>query len=459
MLKRKIVISGAVAIGILLAGIIFVGCQDDSSTNASSDNNTFLSIAYPSDDTFADVEQLKIRVTGPDIALPLTASHAVDHNQTYAVIELAVPAGNNRRITVHATNHAGDTLYWAAVTLAVASGQRNNVAALLIPINRGVRVYIPYPEDALFDQVNEIQISVTGEGIESPLISTQLVDHEQTSMVVELSVPSGVNRYFDIYGLNTFDRYLYRAQVTISLFDSLDNDIAVNLLQLGYGEARRVRIFRNSLPWGFADLDTLLDGMGFSQGPGDNQYQVFNSTLMGSILLVPGRDIVIFEGWQDTAFYNDYMAAHDYFEEFVDMGGSMLMVADAGSTHSGYFDSTHMQFPAGVVFTNISSNLNRVVTPYHVVVAGMRDSLSGSQISYGSLGALPPGALPLTQNHLGQATLVIYAFGKGSVIMSSQPLEYLYHHSGTYTTCGSLLARIVRFMLGKDPTPNPKIAG
>lgn len=456
MFKKRIAILGALTICFIWVGVFIIGCEDDSSTNNPSDNNTFLSIAYPSDAAFDDVEQLRIRVTGPDIALPLTASHAVDHNQTYAIIELVIPAGNNRRITVYATNHAGDSLYWAAVTLAVASGQRSNVAALLIPINQGVRVYIPYPVDALFDQVNEIQIKVTGEGIDSPVISTASVNHEQPSMMIELSVPSGGNRHFDICGLNTFDRYLYRAQVTASVFDSLDTNIAVTLLQLGYGEARRVRIFRNSLPWGFADLDTLLDGMGFSQGPGDNQYQVFNSTLMGSILLVPGRDIVIFEGWQDTAFYNDYMAARDYFEEFIDLGGSMLMVADAGSTHSGYFDSTHMQFPGGVVFTSGTSNLNRAVTPYHSIMAGIPDSLTGAQVSYGSLGALPPGALPLTQNHLGQATLVVYPFGKGSVIMSSQPLEYLYHHSGTYTTCGSLMARIVRFMLGQDPTPNPK---
>lgn len=459
MLKKRIVIFWVFAIGAILAGMFLIGCEEDSSTNNPSDNNTFLSIAYPSDATFIDVEQLKIRVTGPDIALPLTASHTVDHNQTYAVIELVIPAGNNRRITVYATNHAGDSLYWAAVTLAVASGQRSTVAALLIPINQGVWVFIPYPVDDLFEHVNEMQIKVTGEGIGSAIILTQTVDHEQSSMMVELSVPSGGNRHFDIFGLNTFDRYLYRAQVTASVFDSLETNIAVTLLQLGYGEARRVRIFRNSLPWGFADLDTLLDGMGFSQGPGDYQYQVFNSTLMGSILLVPGRDIVIFEGWQDTAFYNDYMAARDYFEEFIDSGGSMLMVADAGSTHSGYFDSTNMQFPGGVVFTSGTSNLNRTVTPYHHIIAGIPDSLIGSQVSYGSLGALPPGALPLTQNHLGQATLVVYPFGKGSVIMSSQPLEYLYHHSGTYSTCGSLLARIVRFMLGKDPTPNPRIAG
>jgi hypothetical protein len=458
--QKRYAFIGILAICVMMAsGLLLSGCGEDSTTNTPSDNNTYLSLPFPSDSVFLDVEQLAVRVTGPDISSPINATHQIDHNQTYAIIELDVPAGANRRITVYGTNEDHDSLYWAAVTVAIASGQRNDVAALLIPINQGVHIYVPYPVDPLFDQVNEMKVTITGQGITSPLITTQVIDHDQVSMVFEIPVPAGANRHFDLVGMNTFDKYLYRAQLTASISDSQNANLSAMLTQLGYGEARRVRVFRNSIPWGFADMDSLLTGMDFSQGPGDNQYQVFNSTLMGSILLVPGRDLVIFEGWQDTAFYNDYMAARDYFEEFIDSGGSVLMIADAGQSHAGYFDSTGMLFPGGVTFASGASNLNRTVTPYHTIVAGMPDSLTGNQVSYGSLGSLPPGAVVLTEDNLGRSTLVVYTFGKGIVAMSSHPLEYLYHHSSTYTTCGSLLSRVVRFILGKDPTPNPKMAG
>ena len=438
--------------------ILVAGCSENSSTNTPSDDHTYLSLAFPPDSTFLDVAQLLVRVTGPDIPTPVTATHEIDHDQSYAIIDMAVPAGANRRFVVYGTDANGDSLYWAVVTLAIASGKRNDAAAFLIPINQGVHIYIPYPVDPLFDQVNEMKVTITGDSIVSPLISTQAVNHDQTSLVFDLSVPAGRNRHFEIVGINPFDKYLYRALSTTTVSDSQSTNITVTLTQLGYGATSRVRIFRNMLPWGLADLDSLLTSMNFTQGAGDNQYQVFNSTLMGSILLIPGRDLVIFEGWQDTAFYNDYMAAREYFEEFIDSGGNVLMMANEGGTHSWFYDSTNMHFPGGVTFINGSTNFNRLVTPDHNIVAGMADSLTGGQVSHGGLGTLPPGAIVLMNDSQGRSTLVAYTFGRGVVVMSTHPLENLYNHRATYNS-GSLLARIVRFMLGMDPTPNAKSRG
>ena len=437
------------------AGLIISGCSEDSPTNNTNTDHTFLSLPFPSDSAFAEVVELLVVVTAPNIGTPLTATHTVDHNQSYAVIEIDVPAGANRHFSAYGVTADTDTTYWANVTVAIASGQRNDVAAMLVPINQGVTIYVPYPSEPLFEYVSEMKVTVTGVEMPGPITSTQTVDHDQNSLIFNLAVPAGADRNFDIVGLNSIDQYLYRAQLVANISDSHSTNLTLALTQLGYGQATRVRIFRNVLPWGLADLDSLLQTMSFTQGAGDNQYQVFNSTLMGSILLVPGRDLVIFEGWQDTAFYNDYMSAREYFESFIDSGGSVLLMANEGGVHGWYYDSTGMQFPGGVTFIEGTSGFNRLVNPDHAIVAGMADSIAGDAASHGGLDDLPPGALTLTRDSGNRPTLICFSRGKGLVMMSTHPLEYLYNHRNIYTA-GTLLSRIVRFMLGMDPTPDPR---
>jgi hypothetical protein len=441
---------------IFLGGVVlYSGCSTDSTTTSTTDEKTYLSLPFPPDSSFIGVTRLLVKVTAPDLASPITATHEIDHNQSYALINLTVSAGANRRFTVYGVNAENDSLFWASVTVAIAGSRRNDVAAMLIPINQRTRVFIPYPRESLFDMVDEIKVTVSGADIVSPIISTQAVDHDQTSITLNLAVPSGDHRNFDILASNPSGQYLYRAQTDISVSDSQNTNFALSLSQVGFGQATRVRIFRNNLPQGYGDLDSLLVSLDFTQGAGDNQYQVFNSTLMGSILLVPGRDLVVFQGLQDSFFYKDYMSAKDYFESFIDSGGAALMEVNE-STHANYYEIAGMQFPGGIEYVTGLSGYNRLVLSEHSITGGLADSLTGNQASYGGFTTLPPGALVLTQDVSSRPSLVCFTLGKGQVMMSTQPLEYLYNHRNTYTA-GSLLSRIIRFMLGKDPTPNPLV--
>jgi hypothetical protein len=91
----------------------------------------------------------------------------------------------------------------------------------------------------------------------------------------------------------------------------------------------------------------------------------------------------------------------------------------------------------------------------HPILAGVDYILHGHSASHGYFDNLVPGTLVLTVDTLSHPTLIVYGYGKGTVILSGQPLEFYRFYRDSYPALGSLLSRTMRFALGYDPTPEP----
>ena len=229
-------------------------------------------------------------------------------------------------------------------------------------------------------------------------------------------------------------------------------DLSVILIPVGYGTATRVKIFRDVLPWDFTSTDTVLMNMGFTQGAGSNQYQIIASSLMGSVTLTPGTDLIIIEADQETLFYQNYISASATFEEFVEQGGTMFFIA---ALQTSTLNAVDLVLPNSVTIYQNPNNYNYTLIDDHPLMANMGDTIRGSSASHGSLLNLPEAALRLTIDEDDSVTLAIYGYGQGTVIVSGQPLEHMRYYRLSYPEGGSILSRVIHYALGYDPTPEP----
>lgn len=315
----------------------------------------------------------------------------------------------------------------------------------------GTYIHIPFPEGTYFARVRAIEVTATGSGITTPVTAKDTTIVGTTRTEISLPVPAGTARHFDIVASDSLGRNLYRAQMDATV-GSGRTDLSAILMPVGYGNPTKVKIFRDTAPWGYYSTDSVLIHAGFTAGAGANQYQVLSSSLMGSITLTPGTDLVIFEAAQDSLFYVNYLNARASFENFVEQGGQLFFIA---CLYSDEETRVSLIFPDSVLYGTPNSDNNYTVIDDHPINVGQAGTLLGSSASHGYIKNLSTGTLVLNKDNNDSATTVIYGFGKGTVILSTQTLEFCRANRTTYPTMAAILSRTIRFLLGLDPTPEP----
>lgn len=324
------------------------------------------------------------------------------------------------------------------------------------PADTHTYVHVPFPVDSYFDAVRTLTVTVTATDIVTPITATDTTILTTSQSDIQMTIAAGTNRHFDVVALDSTGQQLYRTQKNVTINSGARTDVSLILLPAGSASPTKVKLFRNTLPWLWpSQPESILVSLGFTQGAGVNQYQVFNSSQMGSIVLTPGVDLVILQAMQETTFYKDYLASREFFEDFVQNGGNLFIIYTAYGM-GVYSDSlVNMIFPGGVDYIYKEDYLNHPAIIDHPILAGIAYDLRGTSASHGYFDGLLAGTLVLTVDSLSNPTLVIYGYGQGTVVLSGQPIEYWRYYRGTFPPMGELLSRIVRFILGYDPTPEP----
>jgi hypothetical protein len=224
-----------------------------------------------------------------------------------------------------------------------------------------------------------------------------------------------------------------------------------------YASGRHIVIFRDVLPWQNIQIENLITQYGFTQGSGQNQYEILPSTSMATTPLIPDTTFVIISNSQDQTFYDNYAANNVRFGMFVNEGGSMFWEAcdngwynDDETTVGGSMNSAGVVIPGGITPNLDYDYYNYLVNPNLLLVSGLPDTLYNNYASHESFTNLPVGTTIYTINSLqGLPTLIEYKYGHGWMMVTGQPLEHGYYMNNTL---GLLFPRVVSYVLGQNPT-------
>lgn len=218
----------------------------------------------------------------------------------------------------------------------------------------------------------------------------------------------------------------------------------------GAGTANHVKLFRDGLPWSSNATVEVLESLGFTQGIGENTYEIIPSSEMSSVSLVPGDDLVIISNDQNQNFYNNYAANQVRFTNFVYMGGSMFWEACDRGWASGSMANAGIVLPGNLTAIYKYENFNYVTDQNLPLVSGLPDEMDHNYASHESFSNLPDGTTAYTVDSDGIATLVEFNIGGGWVVMSGQPLEHQYDNIFGSPDLEELLPRIVAHFTGHD---------
>jgi hypothetical protein len=216
------------------------------------------------------------------------------------------------------------------------------------------------------------------------------------------------------------------------------------------GTANHIKFFANRDPWDSPSIYEMAEENGAVPGPGPFQYEVFTSSEMEDVELLPGIDLVIIVNDQDQRFYDKLGLCLDRFERFALNGGVILWGAcDIGWGEGSMMTAGIETLPGGVTYTQFYDHFNYNVLPDHVVMKGLGYELYGNYASHEYFGNLPPNAKIFTVGSTDQPTLVEYVFGYGRIIATGQPLEHGWRYD---YDIGPLLPRLIKYVMGLDPT-------
>jgi len=305
-----------------------------------------------------------------------------------------------------------------------------------------VRVEVGYQDvdSTLWRDVSNIMLRVTGDNF-SPIVDTQSVD----TTIFLLEVPIGDSRVFTAFGTDTNGvAYLWGQKDTnIAVEDTIRISIELSPLLGNAGDS--ILILRDSLPWKLSCTDSILDilGANYTVVPSDSFANFFpNST----------KNTIIIPSDQPQEFYDNYRTYATKFNNFVYDGGVMFFSACDKGWNYGDILEAGILFPSGTTLDTVyqTDTLN-LVTGTHPIVSDL-DTLRGYFASYSWFTDCPPFAqiLTVSPDTVERPTLLVYQYGSGLVLLSSQPLEYEYGNGIDNDDIGILLPRILSFLCNDD---------
>ncbi len=324
-----------------------------------------------------------------------------------------------------------------------------------------VRVEISYSDTTLWSYVSSIVLRVTGSEF-NPIVDTQSVD----STVFFPDIPTGEGRIFTAFGLDTTGRgRLWGKSEADITEDTTYVSIMLHPLLADGGDT--IIILRDALPWGLPCTDSILDSLGMlvydSLGVVQN---ILPSDSFADFILDPMRHIIIVPSDQPQEFYDSYRIHALKFNSFVFDGGTIFFSACDKGWNGGDILNAGILFPSGVSLDTIyhTAPIN-IVTGSHPIVDGI-DTLRGDPFaSYNWFRDYPPDAwrLSVTNYCLSESdttikpTLLLYQYGSGLVLLSSQPLEYEYDNGIGGDDIGILLPRILEVLCSGDKRKTIKV--
>lgn len=295
-------------------------------------------------------------------------------------------------------------------------------------------------DSTLWHSVTDIVLRVSGYNF-SPIVDTQSVD----STIFLVNVPTGDERVFTTFGMDTNGlAYLWGRKDT-GVVKGDTARILIILSQLLQTAGDSILILRDSLPWKLPCTDTILDSLGA-------EYTIVPSDSFANLVLDPLVNTIIIPSDQPQEFYDRYRIYVTKFNNFIYDGGVMFFSACDRGWNGGDISEAAILFPSGVTLDTIchADTLN-LVTGIHAIVSNL-DTLRGYFASYTWFTDCPPFAqvLTVTPDTVERPTLLLYQYGSGLVLLSSQPLEYAYSNGTGEDNIGILLPRILGFLCDDD---------
>lgn len=311
-----------------------------------------------------------------------------------------------------------------------------------------VTVSINLPEGGARALIATVTLRVTATNYEG---YEQTRDVTPTTVIVTFEVQlTGDNTYtFFVTARDSNGTILYWGRVEAGVNAT---NLQINIEPAAQGAANHIKIFRDYLPWESSAMDSMLAAQGYTEGTGENQYEILGSTDFDTVTLRVGTDLVIIVNDQDQDFYNRYAQNMQKFNNFVQAGGVIFWEACDRGWHGGSILEAGITFPGGVSVdsTYTYDNYNILYNSTYELTQGLPDTLYGTFASHETFTNLPQTAQIFTLNlQENKPTLVLYNYGLGWLMVTGQPLEYNYDRLPDQTT-GLLLSRVVNFLLGNQ---------
>lgn len=298
-------------------------------------------------------------------------------------------------------------------------------------------------DSTYWEDTDSILVRITGSNF-SPIVDTQSVD----SLIFYFDVPTGDDRIFTAFAIDTGGvAYCWgRKDTTVVEADTTRLTIELKLLLSTAGDS--ILILRDSLPWRLSCTDSILYNTGITA-------IVMPSDSFATLTLDPIKNTIIIPSDQPQEFYDNFKTYITKFNNFVFNGGVMFFSACDKGWNNGDISASGFLFPSGVMLDTIyHTDTINVVTGRHPVLEGL-DTLKGYFASYGWFRDYPQYTQIFTVSPVSDSpdtirpTLMLYQYGSGLVLLSSQPLEYAYSFGTGINNVGLLLPRILGFLVDK----------
>lgn len=201
-----------------------------------------------------------------------------------------------------------------------------------------------------------------------------------------------------------------------------------------------VALFKNVDPWDYQANEEALSLYGIA-------YAVFSSSDFGLVDLSSFSKVVIASD-QDQAFYNAMDAYRLWFEDYVSSGGVLEIHAADWGWHGGQWVAT---LPGGLEWVHYASDYVTIVDPTHPVVTTpnpiIDTELDGWSASvHGYFSTFPVDSrIVITEDSTGYPAYLVFNYGSGFVVVSSQTLEWAYMHGYSLILENSLLYSPVKY--------------
>ncbi len=304
-----------------------------------------------------------------------------------------------------------------------------------------VEVKILSTDTPLWEDVAYITLKVTGD-LFLPIADTQEVGVDSTIFTVD--VLPGDNRLFTAFGMDTLGVAYFWGRQDTNVIEDDTTRISVVLTEILIGGGDSLLILRDSLPWGLCCTDTILKDLGV-------KYRIVPSDSFAPLSLDPLRHTLIIPSDQPQLFYEAYRDHRAKFHVFVYTGGVMFFSACDKGWNKGDILEAGIRFPLGVTLDTVyRTDTINIATGNHSIVAGLDTLRSYTFASYGWFRDYPEFAQILAVTPDGLPTLLLYQYGSGLLLLSTQPLEYEYNHANNISNddVGILLQRILHAIGG-----------
>ncbi len=218
------------------------------------------------------------------------------------------------------------------------------------------------------------------------------------------------------------------------------------------GSARHIKVFRDLVAWSPSSaFEDVMVSLGYTKGLGVNQYEFLPSSTMATtgMTMEPGQDFVIIMNDQPQLYYNNLATSFDRFERFVMNGGSMLWESCDLGWNQGSMDDAGLVFPNGVTYLRYFDNMNYVLATDSDLMRGLPQVLYGTYASHRSFSNLPANSKTYLTDSTGKATLLEYSYGRGTIVLSGNPLEYNYDRVlQANNNMGLVYPKLMKYVLG-----------